>query len=163
MTNPDDFPHLIFEAPRLDVIGDIRDTPEEPMAQTAQPPDAFDIVAIQSLNGAIVGTLRHNVPAPDAFHALIAERLDEHGAGVFPCLIPLDDALYQLRRELERAREQFAAYNSAHEAYAVILEELEEFWAWVKVKREARDREAMRAELIQIAATAIRAVEDLGL
>jgi glutamyl-tRNA reductase len=65
--------------------------------------------------------------------------------------------------ELVHARSLHAPMNSAHEAYSVILEELEEFWEEVKKKRQSRDPEKMRRELIQIAAMAIRASSDLSL
>lgn len=127
-------------------------------------PIVFDLVALQTLNGAIVGLLRPRIAAADALNALRAEAITaDYGAGVVPVLIPADDPLYQIRNELERARGQHAPLNSAHEAYAVILEELDEFKAEVWKKRSERDPAKMRAELIQIAAMAIRAVEDLGL
>jgi hypothetical protein len=53
--------------------------------------------------------------------------------------------------------------NSAHEAWAVILEELEEFRLEVFKRRERRDCKAMLQELIQTAAMCQRAAEDLGL
>lgn len=65
--------------------------------------------------------------------------------------------------ELKRARKLHAPYHSSHEAYAVILEELDEYWDEVKKKGENRNREAMCKELIQIATTAIRAMSDLNL
>ena len=63
--------------------------------------------------------------------------------------------------EVRRATELHGSMQSAHEEYAVILEELDEFWDEVKKKRENRDRCAMRKELIQVAAMAIRAICDL--
>lgn len=51
--------------------------------------------------------------------------------------------------------------NSAHEAYAVIQEELDE--AWDEIKKKTIDRQALREELIQVAAMAMRAIGDLGL
>jgi hypothetical protein len=63
----------------------------------------------------------------------------------------------------ELARAHHAPLNSAHEAYAVILEELDEFKAEVWKKQRLRDPAAMRTELIQLAAMAIRAMEDLNL
>ena len=65
--------------------------------------------------------------------------------------------------ECIRASEIHGKFNSAHEAYAVILEEVDEFWDEVKKKREARSPEKMRKELIQIAAMAIRTIYDLKL
>ena len=65
--------------------------------------------------------------------------------------------------ELGRARALFGAQRSAHESYAVILEEVDEFWDLVKMKPSKRPRGAMLEELVQIAATCQRAAEDLGL
>jgi hypothetical protein len=77
---------------------------------------------------------------------------------------PIDSqTLEEVRNELGRARDEHDDYNSAHEAYSVILEELEEFWAQVKRKKAKRDRVEMRNELVQIACTAVRAVSDLSL
>jgi hemerythrin-like domain-containing protein len=50
---------------------------------------------------------------------------------------------------------------SDHEAYAVFLEELEEYWEEVRKKREQRDRAKMLRELIQIAAMATKAAQHL--
>lgn len=65
--------------------------------------------------------------------------------------------------ELERARAKHAPLNSAHEAYAVILEELDEFWEEVRKKREVRSKSRMASELIQTAVVCVRAVADLDL
>lgn len=61
------------------------------------------------------------------------------------------------------AMSKHAPMNSAHEAYAVILEELDEFWDEVKKKRSQRSEPGMCEELTQIAAMAIRAIVDLKL
>ncbi len=92
-------------------------------------------------------------------------------------MFEIDEAkfAFKVRRELamargesplytsEKQRKGHAKLNSAHEAYAVILEELDEFWEQVRMKREVRDPAAMLTELVQIAAMAQRAAEDLGL
>lgn len=53
--------------------------------------------------------------------------------------------------------------NSAHEQYAVLLEEVDELWAHVKTNQKRRDPEAMYKEAIQVAAMALRsAVECCG-
>jgi hypothetical protein len=65
--------------------------------------------------------------------------------------------------ELKRAMKLHPPMNSAHEAYAVILEELDEFWEEVRKKTEARDKSRIRQELIQIAAMACRTIIDLDL
>ena len=47
-------------------------------------------------------------------------------------------------------------FNSAHEGYAVLAEEVDELWVHVKTNQKRRDLEAMRKEAIQVAAVAIR-------
>lgn len=71
-----------------------------------------------------------------------------------PATIALEAA-----RELERARALHGPMVSAHEGYAVLLEELDELWAEVK-KREP-DKARLRAEAIQVAAMALRFVMDV--
>ncbi len=65
--------------------------------------------------------------------------------------------------EIKRARQLHEPMKSAHEAYSVILEEIDEFWDEVKKKRRERSSNKMLAELVQVAAMAIRAGSDLGL
>jgi hypothetical protein len=66
-------------------------------------------------------------------------------------------------RELLLARERHDPINSAHEGYAVILEEVDELWDECRRKRAARSRQSMLDELVQIAAMAQRTAEDLEL
>ncbi len=67
-------------------------------------------------------------------------------------------------RELKFAREQNPAeLNSGHEALAVLEEELDEFKLEVRKKPQFRDAELMLEELLQVAAMARRAAEDLHL
>ena len=65
--------------------------------------------------------------------------------------------------ELEKADALHGNYNSYHEAYAVILEELDEFWEIVRQKTEARNHVLAYFELVQIAVTCARAARDLKL
>lgn len=65
--------------------------------------------------------------------------------------------------ELKSAMAKHVPMNSAHEAYSVILEEVDEFWLEVKKRREQRSPERMKEELTQIAAMAMRAIHDLNL
>ena len=69
--------------------------------------------------------------------------------------------LQDILNEARRAFRLHGPYNSHHEAYAVILEELEEYWEEVRKKSEERDPVAMRKELIQLAQTAFRTIYDL--
>ena len=69
--------------------------------------------------------------------------------------------LVDMQAELHRAETQHSPYNSYHEAYAVILEEVDEFWEIVRQKTAARDPVEARKELIQIAVTAWRTARDI--
>lgn len=66
-----------------------------------------------------------------------------------------EDTIKTLNKEMEFAVEKFGSFNSTHELYAVLLEELEEFWDSVK------KNEPSSYELIQVAIVAIRGYEEL--
>jgi hypothetical protein len=68
----------------------------------------------------------------------------------------LDYALTEIKNELRRAQENYPPFNSAHEGYAIMLEEMEELFEHVKVKQKNRNISAMGEEAKQIAAMAIR-------
>jgi len=74
-----------------------------------------------------------------------------------------DRFLTLVRDEWERARGKHEPMNSPHEAYAVILEELDEFWEEVRAQTDARNGAHMLKELVQIAAMCERAAHDLDL
>jgi hypothetical protein len=59
--------------------------------------------------------------------------------------------------ELYAATAEFGPFASAHEGYAVILEELDELWQEVKHGSRARARE----EAVQVAAMALRFLIDV--
>lgn len=63
--------------------------------------------------------------------------------------------------EVLSARCAYPPFNTAHEGYAVLLEEVDELWTEVKVKQGKRDVEALRKEAIQVAAMAVRFVLDV--
>ena len=65
--------------------------------------------------------------------------------------------------EIICARGKHNPINSAHEGYAVILEELDEFWEQVRKKRINQDHSEMLSELVQVGAMAQRTAEDLKL
>lgn len=67
----------------------------------------------------------------------------------------------QVQDELTRARTLFPNLHSAHEGYAVIIEEVDELWEEVRKKNSKRDYMQMYKELIQIAAMSRRMVEDV--
>jgi len=63
--------------------------------------------------------------------------------------------------ELVRAKSQHPPMLCIHEGYAVLLEEVDEFWAEVKKKAKQRDPKKMYKELVQVAAMAQRIAEDV--
>jgi glycyl-tRNA synthetase beta subunit len=76
----------------------------------------------------------------------------------------------QIEVEVRRAVQLHKGMNSLHEAYAVIREELDEFWEQVKVNPRKLEPEAqrrrlaeLRTELIQTAAMCVRSIVDLDL
>jgi hypothetical protein len=71
----------------------------------------------------------------------------------------MNHALAQVKDELLHAVMTHATFNTPHEGYAVILEELDELWD--EVRRRHQDRDAMRKEAMQIAAMALRFMVDL--
>jgi len=68
-------------------------------------------------------------------------------------------AAEQAAEELYKAKQKFAPMHGPHEGYAVILEELDELWEEVRAK--THDTARMRKEAIQVAAMALRFVEDV--
>lgn len=67
----------------------------------------------------------------------------------------LDD-LAAVRDEVESARSNWPAFNSAHEGFAVLLEEVDELKGHVWTNQKRRDLAAMRKEAMQVAAMALR-------
>jgi NTP pyrophosphatase (non-canonical NTP hydrolase) len=69
---------------------------------------------------------------------------------------PVDCAI----KELEQARANWPKFNSAHEGFAVLREEVDELWEHVKTNQKRRDLAAMKKEAIQVAAMALRFAEE---
>lgn len=70
--------------------------------------------------------------------------------------------LAEIFTEVRTATTKFPSFNSAHEGYAVLLEEVDELWENVKLnqhKNPDRDRK-IREEAIQVGAMAMRIVLD---
>ena len=75
----------------------------------------------------------------------------------YPNLEKYCDAGEEAIKEVWRARYElgFGLFHSAHEGYAVILEEMDELWEHVKTNSKHRNWEEMRKEAMQVAAMAI--------
>ena len=69
----------------------------------------------------------------------------------------------EVRSELVEARIRYGPFHTDHEAYGVLLEEVDEFWDEVKKKPGDRNPHKMRRELVQVAAMACRSILDLSL
>ncbi len=66
-----------------------------------------------------------------------------------------------VEKELKAAMAAFPKFNSAHEGYAVILEELDELKSEVWRNQKSRDHYRMQREAVQVAAMAIRFLHDV--
>ena len=79
---------------------------------------------------------------------------------------PRRELIDAIEVELDDALDRFPAFHSAHEGFAVLAEEVDELWAEVCTKTDAPEhlmqgrRYRMRHEAIQIAAMAIRFIEE---
>lgn len=72
-----------------------------------------------------------------------------------------EDGIRLIIREYGRACEMNGPFHSAHEGYAVILEELDELWEQVRLRDRDRDLDCMCREAVQIAAMALRFLVDV--
>lgn len=67
----------------------------------------------------------------------------------------LEGTIEEIKTELSRAMEKFPRrQSSAHEGYAVLLEEVDELWSDIKSNKI----ENARVEAVQVAAMAIRLI-----
>ena len=64
--------------------------------------------------------------------------------------------------ECRRARVTHPPFNSGHEGYAVILEEMDELWDELKKKKALRDYAKIKHEAHQVAAMAICFIDEVG-
>ena len=68
----------------------------------------------------------------------------------------------EIIEECVQASGHYPPFNSAHEGYAIILEELEELKTEIFKKQSNRDVRRMRKEAIQVGAMALRFVNDIA-
>lgn len=74
----------------------------------------------------------------------------------------IDAVMTKVFKEIETAMGNWPTFNSAHEGFAVLKEEVDELWEHVKTNQKKRDIPAMHKEAIQIAAMAIRFAVDVA-
>ena len=71
----------------------------------------------------------------------------------------IDEIFSEVKDELNIAiKKHHKSFNSPHEGYAVIKEELDELWD--EVKSQQCDRHQLHYEAVQVAAMAIRFIRD---
>lgn len=73
----------------------------------------------------------------------------------------LDEIIDGIKREVDYAVTMYPAFNSAHEGFSVMNEEVDELWDHVKVKQGRRNVAEMKKEALQVAAMAIRFAYDI--
>ncbi len=66
----------------------------------------------------------------------------------------LENIIKNIEKEIQYAESKFPGFNSSHEGYAIILEEVDELWELVKAHSHDYKKEYNEAK--QIACTAIR-------
>jgi hypothetical protein len=67
----------------------------------------------------------------------------------------------RIAAECRRARSKFPMFNSAHEGFAVLYEEVDELWEAVRMKKGRERSACMRAEVEQVGAMALRFLIDM--
>ena len=77
--------------------------------------------------------------------------------------VSFNEIMDDVANEVSSAVKNHGYYNSAHEAYGVMCEEVREFFDEVCKKRSLRDLKNMRKELVQVAAVAVKTILSLEL
>ncbi len=112
----------------------------------------FLLGAIWVLGMVVIINLSKKIDAPKTKPAWpVSERTDR------------DNILDEIALEAQQAADKFAPFNSAHEGFAVLLEEVDELKAevWKNPSRNPDRAEKMRKEAIQVGAMALRFLTDV--
>jgi len=70
-------------------------------------------------------------------------------------------AIAAIVEECAAASKANGPFHSAHEGYAVLLEELDELWEEVRLKKCERDSRRLAKEAIQVGAMALCFLQDI--
>lgn len=73
----------------------------------------------------------------------------------------MNEVVNDVVREYVAASQTFPPFNSAHEGYAVLKEEVDELWDEIKKNPRRRSKRDMYLEAKQVAAMAIRFMLDV--
>jgi hypothetical protein len=102
----------------------------------------------QTDNGATKAPVKEDEKRGDSFNAARREP-------------PLVVALQEVADELRSAQNKFPPFNSLHEGFSILKEEVDELWEVVRMKQSDRARNGLaRKEAIQVGAMALRLVLD---
>lgn len=74
---------------------------------------------------------------------------------------PVRSLAFEVTAEVMWCMKNWPKFNSAHEGFAVLLEEVDELKQEVWLKQKNRDVQDMRKECIQVAAMAMRMILDV--
>lgn len=72
-----------------------------------------------------------------------------------------EDIQNQMLVEVQLSKLLHKPFNSSHEGYAVLLEELDEVWEEIKKSKNYTLSNEAKQELIQVAAVAMRMINEL--
>jgi len=70
-------------------------------------------------------------------------------------------AILEVKEEFDKASGIYAPFNSAHEGFAILKEEVDELWDEVKKNSKIRTTEKLCEEATQVAAMALRFLVDI--
>jgi hypothetical protein len=73
---------------------------------------------------------------------------------------PIRSLAFEITAEVMMAMESWPRFHSAHEGFAVLLEEVDELKEQVWLNQKKRDVQDMRKECVQVAAMAMRIILD---
>lgn len=93
---------------------------------------------------------------PADFARVFLDALDEVALLRREAIQVLSPEAIEALEEVNSARVNWPSFNSAHEAFAVLAEEVDELWDHVRVNQQRRDLPSMRREAVQVAAMALR-------
>lgn len=89
------------------------------------------------------------------------EKVEVKRPYIIPDPGPVRSIAFEATAEVTSAQMNWPKFNSAHEGFAVLKEEVDELWDHVKTNQKRRDIEAMRKEGVQVAAMAMRFVLEI--
>lgn len=113
--------------------------------------DIFTIERVKSPTEIYVKKLGALIPASDSFDF----------SNFVYVTSEIENILKEVKDEVLLATQNWPPFNSAHEGFAIMMEEVDELKEHVFTNQKKRDLAAMRKEAIQVAAMAVRFIHDV--